>query len=211
MIERREFLACHWEPYLLCEREFLTLLDYVALRRSNFGTCSEKIIRQLLMTCELFESIAKAMYVYPEEPRFPNYASSLISDSLFDSEAVIEVVRGAEAIELKPFSGMTPSSAPKWWSDHNKVKHDRAANFEFGCFENALKALAGLYYVNLLFAKRIGDYWHGQLADHSDPNCRDVPNDISKLFETGSITTRHDVCGFESYAMTVEDVDAMFQ
>lgn len=114
MIERREFLAHHWEPYLLCEREFLTLLDYVALRRSDFGTRSEKIIRQLLMACELFESIAKAMYVYLKKPSFPDYASSLISDSLFNSEAMIEVVRGAEAIELKPFSRMTSSNAPKW-------------------------------------------------------------------------------------------------
>ena len=74
-----------------------------------------------------------------------------------------------------------------------------------------LEALAGLHYVNLLFVKRIGGYWHGQLADRSDPNCCDVPNNISKLFRPSSFETRHTVFGFESYMTTDEDMEALLQ
>ncbi len=47
--------------------------------------------------------------------------------------------------------------------------------------ENVLNALAALYYVNLILAKHVGDYWHERLPSN-DENTRGVPNDLSRLF-----------------------------
>ena len=55
MIQRREYINHFWEPYMLSEKEFLSIVDYVALRDCNLNTSSEKLIRSLLSTCELFE------------------------------------------------------------------------------------------------------------------------------------------------------------
>lgn len=89
--------------------------------------------------------------------------------------------RGHEPIELAPFAETTKEKAPEWWSAHNKAKHDRMQEPPQGNPENALNALAALYYVNLILAKRVGGYWHERLP-HEDENTRDVPNDLSRLF-----------------------------
>lgn len=76
---------------------------------------------------------------------------------------------------------MTKEKAPEWCSAHNKVKHDRMQEFPQGNLENALNALAALYYVNLILVKHVGDYWH-ERPPHKDEKTHNVPNDLSRLF-----------------------------
>ena len=100
MIDRRTYLEHYWNPYMLSEREFLEITDYVALRKSNYQTCSEKLVRSLLTTCELSESAMKAMYDFASKrPSFPDYAEKLDGDALFDRSCRITVERGHEPIE----------------------------------------------------------------------------------------------------------------
>lgn len=194
---------------MLNEREFLEITDYVALRKSNYQTCSENLVRSLLTTCELFESAMKTMYDFANKrPSFPDYAEKLDGDTLFDRSCRITVERGHELIELAPFSEMAKEKAPEWWSAHNKVKHDRMQEFPQGNLESTLNALAALYFVNLILAKHVGDYWYEQLP-HNDDNTRDVPNDLSRLFSAYGPKTRHRVAGYEVGLMTEEEVDKM--
>ena len=207
MIDRRTYLEHYWNPYMLSEREFLEITDYVALRKSNYQTCSEKLVRSLLTTCELFESAMKAMYDFASKrPSFPDYAEKLDGDTLFDRSCRITVERGHEPIELAPFAEMTKEKAPEWWSSHNKVKHDRMQEFPQGNLENALNALAALYYVNLILAKHVGDYWHERLP-HKDENTRDVPNDLSQLFSADGFETMHHVAKYETHSMAEEETN----
>lgn len=102
---------------MLSEREFLEVTDYVALRKSSYKTCSEKLVRSLLTTCKLFESAMKAMHDFASKrPSFPDYAEKLGGDTLFDRSCRITVERGHEPIELAPFAEMTKGKAPEWWS-----------------------------------------------------------------------------------------------
>ena len=82
--------------------------------------------------------------------------------------------------------------------------------FPQGNLENALNALAALYYVNLILAKHVGDYWHERLP-HKDENTRDVPNDLSRLFSADGFKTRHHIAGYDAYLMTKEEEDDMFE
>ena len=154
MIDRRTCLEHYWTPpHMLSKREFLEITDYVALRKSNYQTCSEKLVRSLLTTRELFESAMKAIYDFASKrPSFPDYAEKLDGDALFDRSCRITVERGYESIELAPFAKMPKEKAPEWWSARNKVKHDGIQEFPQGNLENALNALAALYYVHLILA-----------------------------------------------------------
>ena len=212
MMQRRNYLEYYWNPYMLYEREFLALLDCVALRERNLGTCSESIIQQLLTVCTCIESILKSMYEpEKEKPCFPDFAKALLADELFSPSMPIRLKQGQGIETLRPFDGLVPDKAPSWWSAHNRLKHDRISNFEQGSFENLLNSLAALYYLEMVYAKKIGDHWHDELDDFSDENCRDVPNDVSRLFELEPWETRHQVSGFEMYIMTEEALDAIFK
>lgn len=165
----------------------------------------------MLTTCELFESAMKAMYDFASKrPSFPDCTEKLDGDTLFDRLCRITVERGHEPIELAPFAKTTKGKAPEWWSAHNKVKHDRMQEFPQGNLENALNALAALYYVNLILAKHVGDYWYERLP-HNDANTRDVPNDLSRLFSADGLETRHCAVGYDAYLMTKEEEDDMFE
>ena len=63
-----------------------------------------------------------------------------------------------------------------------------------------MNALAGLYILENYLVKYIGD------RDHM----KDVPNDVSKMFEMVDYETRETVVGRDSYLMTYEDIDKIF-
>lgn len=148
----------------------------------------------------------KAMYGLNGKSSFDEYLKRMLSDTSFNMDVGIRLTRGMLTTSFQPFAGAKPGNAPSWRSAHNKVKHDRAANFDVGNLQNCILALAALYYANCQFVKRIGDYWYTQLP-HTHNNCRDVPNDTSKLFTGNFLTTRHSVMAHEVYAITNDEID----
>ena len=210
MIQRREYINYYWEPYMLSENEFLSIVDYVALRDCNLNTSSEKLIRCLLSTCELFESTMKAMYDLSGKSSFDEYLKKMMSDTSFNMDVRMHLRRGMLTTSFQPFVEAKPGNAPLWWSAHNKVKHDRTTAFDAGNLQNCILALAALYYANCQFVKKIGDYWYTQLP-HTHSNCRDVPNDTSKLFASNFLKTRHSVMAYEVYAVTNDEIDDIFK
>ena len=107
-------------------------------------------------------------------------------------------------IELQPFQNWSPSptyKSPDWWRPYNGVKHERLENFRNANLKNVANALAGLYVLELYLVKFIGDRDHDQ----------DVPNDTSKLFEIIDFETIHTVVGLDSYLITKQEIDEMFE
>lgn len=205
MIRRIEYLERFWEPYLLSEREFLSVLEYVALRECNLGACSERLIRSLFISCSLFESLVKAIYGL-NEGSISQYKAKMIEDSEFVPNLPITVLRGEEGLTISPFSSLCNGESPKWWRAYTDLKHNRAKHFEEGNLENALDALGGAYYLALVYIKRIGDYWYERLP-YSDENCIDVPNDVSHLFKIDDFETRRHQAGYNSYFASNEDIE----
>lgn len=104
--------------------------------------------------------------------------------------------------ELQPFINWkeSPCNSPDWWSPYNDVKHERITNYKKANLKNVVNALAGLYILEIYSVKFIGDR----------DSVRDVPNDISQLFEAINFSTKHTVVGRESYLAIKEEIDEMF-
>ena len=208
MLTRSEYLEHHWLPYTMCEEDFLTILEYVALRPSNLSTSSEKLIRSLLSSCELFEALMKQMYVEEfggGKPLITDYIHAIVADSEFDQNQTVVLKRGVDLGARRPLAEIEDGNAPAWWKAHNEVKHNHSKNFEQGSLRHALDALSALYLSNLVFARKIGTYWKamGETEGNSDV---DVPNDISHLFDCPKCETRYHIASRDSYYPPNDDL-----
>ncbi|MBQ9001085.1 MAG: hypothetical protein IJ087_04450 [Eggerthellaceae bacterium] len=209
MITRKEFIECHWNSYLLRERKFLELCSCVALRPKNMVTCSDEIIDQLMLVCSHFESLVRDIYgLTGNGANIGDFLASMQNDQAFDMNRKVWLLEGDGVPDRFPLKGCGPQAKPLWWDAHNHVKHQRASCYEEGAFENLLDALAALYLCNMVYVKKVGDYWLQQLGDNTLDEVRDVPNDISQLFELEGWSTRHHVAGRNRYFATDEEVRA---
>lgn len=210
MISREEYLEYYWLPYTLCENDFLTALEYVALRPSNLSASSERLIRLLLSSCELFEALMKQMYeerFKGKRPKIRNYMGAIIHDDDFEQDQRIVLKRGIDVKAPVPFeaAGNDGSNIPTWWIAHNSVKHNHSENFEEGSLKNTLNALSALYLANLVFARKVGTYWKDRNATSNDA-AADVPNDRSHLFDCPDFETRYHIASRDSYFAPNDEV-----
>lgn len=107
-------------------------------------------------------------------------------------------------VELQPFLNWEQEpnyKSPDWWTPYNMVKHERIKNYKKANLKNVINALAGLYVLENYLVKYIGDR----------DNDMDVPNDISHIFDMVNYITREKVIGRNSYEVTEQDIEAMFQ
>ena len=55
-------------------------------------------------------------------------------------------------LEFTSWEAWSEKSSPRWWSEHNKVKHQRNEFYNKANLRNVLESLAALYIVNLYLA-----------------------------------------------------------
>ena len=215
-MNRIEFCKCHWEYYLVLERDFLNTERYVSFDlgdnyiydnnthcdKGNSETFSNEYIKQYQGICSEIDVILKSICKVlgnSEANKMDAYTPIILNKW---PDIVTQKVEFKD-LELQPFINWkdSPYKSPDWWSPHNEVKHERIINYQKANLKNVVNALAGLYILELYFVKFIGDR-----------DCdRDVPNDISRLFELIDFTTRHSVIGRNMYLPPVEEIDELFK
>ena len=214
---REEFCKCHWEYYLVLEKDLLKTEPYVSFELGdnylynsnrvenpeNSLTFSNEYIKQYQAICSEVDVILKSICKELEDASsrdMPGYTNTILTN--WNSIKAQKVKM--KTIELQPLLNWEkePSyKAPDWWQPYNRVKHERLLNYREANLKNVVNALAGLYVLENYFVKFIGD------RDHEI----DVPNDVSKLFEMIDYETKNTVIGKDSYLATTEDIDKMFQ
>ena len=214
---REEFCKCHWEYYLVLEKDLLKTEPYVSFELGdnylynsnsvenpeNSLTFSNEYIKQYQAICSEVDVILKSICKELEDASsrdMPGYTNTILTN--WNSIKAQKVKM--KTIELQPLLNWEkePSyKAPDWWQPYNRVKHERLLNYREANLKNVVNALAGLYVLENYFVKFIGD------RDHEI----DVPNDVSKLFEMIDYETKNTVIGKDSYLATIEDIDKMFQ
>lgn len=119
-------------------------LEFIPYVDANRAVVSPRFIPIIMESCSLIDSIfcellsdgrSKNVRIYSEELETRIWLNDKIS--LFLNTPVYL---------LNPFAEWQ-KNAPRWWTAHNKIKHDRINSLGFATFENAVEALCALHQV----------------------------------------------------------------
>jgi hypothetical protein len=142
----RTALLTHWNYFLALEEDLDRLSRYVDFSR-NDDAYSLEIARLLLgasaevdvvlkLLCKSFNpnSTAASIGAYQVEvcvncPNFINFETQL----------------PRYGVTHRPWVNWAADTPPTWWSDHNKVKHQRDRYFDRATLKNCLNAVGALF------------------------------------------------------------------
>lgn len=144
MIDKR-FIRDSWNMYLSLERDMDNTSIFVEPRNQR-KVYSLEYARILMLSCVEFETLAKKLCreLGNTEKNIADYRRTI--NKLFPQIIDAEVYVSRSELHIKPFTGFS-KQRPDWWDSYNKVKHDRTKNFTNATYENAIKALSGLYII----------------------------------------------------------------
>ena len=203
-MNRTEFINNFWSRYMMMEREFIRLSEYVKIDERNYNTFSNEIIKQILLVNVEFENLLNqiARDLNVQSGTMANYKTMLFETLHWDSIVNQSVKVLNTDIELVPFCEWSNMGhGVFWWSVYGELKHDMIANYIKGNLKVLLHSLAALYILELYVVKYIGE----KTKDI------DVPNDISKLFEICNWETQDQVFAYEAYKIRESDIVEMFK
>lgn len=217
-MNRDEFCKHHWEYYLVLERDFLETERYVSFELGenylydgishtdlgNSMSFSDEFIKQYQGICSevdvIMKTICKELGNSAANDMEHGYTPTILQNWSTIRNQKVKL----KDVELQPFLNWEQApnyKSPDWWPPYNKVKHERIRNYKKANLKNVINALAGLYVLENYLVKYIGDR----------DNDMDVPNDISHIFDMVNYITREKVIGRNSYEVTEQDIEALFQ
>jgi hypothetical protein len=128
------------------------VFQFVEPSEANFEAYGHELRSLLILACTEIESALKAILV--ANGIAPIHRQTY---SLADYERLRSPMRlpdwkmtfhsFPELIPMTPFSNWTSGLAPTWWSDYNKVKHNREGELRRASLGAVLSAMAGVYAV----------------------------------------------------------------
>lgn len=216
-MDRKEFCKHHWEYYLVLEKDFLITEQYVSFElgnnylynkqkssdKGNSVTFSNEYIKQFQVICSEVDVILKSICKSLENVNVDEMECGYTPIILKHWPLITRQKVRFKSIELQPFLNWKEApnyKSPDWWTPYNKVKHKRISNYKKANLKNVVNSLAGLYILENYFVKYIGDR----------DNDKDVPNDVSSVFEMIDFETRETVVGKNTYLTTENDVSQLF-
>ncbi len=141
----------YWPYYFSLEADLENLSRYVEFTESNFSTYSIEMVRLYLSICSEIDVVLKELCkeISPKlSAKNINNYRQIISDELkdFNGQAAICYKYGLSFI---PWKSWEENISPDWWSNYNKVKHQRNEFYNKANLKNVLESLAALYLVNI--------------------------------------------------------------
>ena len=202
-MNRNDFCKAYWSYYLILEKDFLDTERYVTFDIENASCYSTEFVKQYQAICSEIDVILKSICEEVNSGSTANKMDQYSTEILSHWPNIGEQKVRMRDIELQPLAEWTSATVYHplvWWSNYNHVKHERLLYYKQANLRNVLNALAALYIFEQYFVKLIGER-DGE---------RDVPDDVSKLFEMMDYTTKHTVVGKDAYLVTTEDVTGIF-
>ncbi len=146
----------HWNYFLALESDLADISRFIEFSPANFKTFSIELSHLLLSTASEIDVVAKQLcnIVAPSRQAENIQQYREILNSTYSEMANLSVFLPRYNLQITPWHEWTNEATPQWWSDHNKVKHDRAENFDKANLENVLNALAGLFILLLYFYRQ---------------------------------------------------------
>ncbi|WP_298884729.1 hypothetical protein [uncultured Polaribacter sp.] len=134
--------------YLIIQKDFLSLLDYIEPADKNLGTYSFRIHELLLRICIEIEANCVAIlsengYTKKGNWNMSDYKKINESHKLSFYQIKLPVWKGEENLR-QPFKNWEFGKSLEWWEAYNKSKHDRHNEFDKATFENLTNAICAL-------------------------------------------------------------------
>lgn len=138
----------HWNYFIALEKDLETISRYIEFSEDNFKVYSIELASLLFAAASEVDVMAKLLC-----KRFQPTAGC---DNINDYRQVLlaelpeipttEVFIGRYGLSFKPWENwnQTSNRNPIWWSDYNKVKHQRDAYFGRATLKNAVNSLGAL-------------------------------------------------------------------
>ena len=166
--DRKEFICNYWKYYCILEEEFVELIKYIDLRKNNFNTTSDIIIKQLQSVCSEFEIICKEFSDIDMKDKKTNIkdyyqgiaknTKTILEELKIDKIQDLHInIRKTKNMVIYPFKDWKKEKPWElfWWKNYNNVKHSRTVNYESGNFESLLNALGALYFLERVLVRKI--------------------------------------------------------
>ena len=148
-IQRAE-TSIHWNYFLAIEDDLERLSRYVDFSK-NDDTYSIEIARIFLSSCSeidvILKQICKALNPDSKASSINQYFLEITS--VYPKICEFEVLLPKHELTLNPLSSWSLGNPPRWWQDHNKVKHHRHQHFEQANLKNCLDSVAAMYIFTL--------------------------------------------------------------
>lgn len=147
----------YFDYYLELENDFFSTESYVTIEEDNYQTYSTQYTKIYLSICSeidcLLKEICKNIKSDTNANKINLYYPIITNEFENFNQEVVYFKK--QKIELHPWEEWNESSAPKWWTYYNKVKHQRLEKesetdtpyYKFANLGNVLNALAALYIV----------------------------------------------------------------
>jgi len=147
-------------PFLIIQKDFIDLLDYIEPNDRNEDTFSYRIHSLLIRTCIEIEVNCRAVlaengYSKPvDKQNMKDYRKINETHRLSSYLVKLPVWRGERSCR-RPFRSWEHQNAPlKWYNAYNGIKHNRHNEFVKASFGNLVDAICGLV---VLLTAQFGD------------------------------------------------------
>lgn len=175
----------HWNYFIALEQDLETVSRYIEFSEDNFKVYSIELARLLFAAASEVDVMAKLLCRrFQPTVRCNNindYRRVLLGE--LPEISTTEVFIGRYGLSFKPWENwkQTGNHNPIWWSDYNKVKHQRDTYFSKATLKNALNALGALL---------ILVYCHYSYELATDEDVRLRPKDTMRHLEPDSTLLR---------------------
>lgn len=181
--ETSKFFSSYWNYYLELEEAFKQTQKYVAFDRHNDRTYSVEYLKLIQAVCSEIDVVAKeiANHFDPDfckisRPNISHWGYVIVSNMPQITKAHISFANGylvkpwenfgyTKCINKKGatrYNLLPDCKTPSWWSDYNKMKHQRTSrntdgeiNFVKANLKNMVLSLAALFSLEMLYMEII--------------------------------------------------------
>lgn len=133
-----------WNYFLVLEEDLLATGRFVEPTQKD--VFSFEFYKLFVLACCEFESVAKLICekIEPSHSRetICDYKDVIVTKFPLITSVAVRISRTHDVVV--PFKNWETSNL-YWWTNHNKVKHNRKKEFALACYSETVMALSGLY------------------------------------------------------------------
>jgi hypothetical protein len=145
----------HWNYFLALEEDLLRLSRFVEFIEANFACYSIDMARIILTATSEVDVVSKLLCKSINENsnagRINQYRNEINAHYTEIKKFKVRIPR--YGLELEPWTNWANNRTPYWWTDYNKIKHQRNSHFDKANLKNTLNSVAGLFILLLYLYK----------------------------------------------------------